>query len=53
MGRKGAGKRLSDVQRLEIIQSLDLSNPPSKRQLARQYEVDEKQSARFIYSVAQ
>ena len=48
MGQKGAGKRLSDVQRLEIIQSLDSSNPPSKRQLARQYEVDEK-TIRKIY----
>ena len=48
MGRKGSGKRLSDAQRLEIIQSLDSSNPPSKRQLARQYEVDDK-TIRKIY----
>ena len=42
MGRKGEGKRLSDAQRLEIIQSLDSTNALSKRQLARQYEVDDK-----------
>ena len=48
MGQKGSGKRLSDARRLEIIQSLDSSNPPSKRQLARQYEVDDK-TIRKIY----
>ena len=41
-------KRLNDVQRLEIIQSLGLLNPPSKRQLASQYDVNEK-TIRNVY----
>ena len=42
MDRKGAGKRLSDTQGLEIILCLDSMNALSKRQLVRQYEVDDK-----------
>ena len=52
MGPTGAGTRLSDAQRHEIIQSFDSSNSSSKRQLAGQYEVNDKTiSKRFVYSV--
>ena len=40
-GKQGAGKRLNDIQRLEIISKLQQSNPPSKRAIAREYNIGE------------
>ena len=34
-------KRLNESQRLEVISKLNQPNPPSKRSIARQYEVSE------------
>jgi hypothetical protein len=39
---KGSAKRLSEQQRLEIIVKLRKPNPPSKRSVAREYNVNEK-----------
>lgn len=39
---KGSSKRLSEQQRLEIISKLRKPNPPSKRSVAREYNVNEK-----------
>jgi len=40
--RKGEGSRLNDRQRLEIIALLEQPKPPSMRNMARQYGVDDK-----------
>ena len=40
-GKRGAGKRLNDSQRLEIISKLQRPNPPSKRAIAREYDIVE------------
>ena len=37
----GKAKRLNESQRLEVISKLSQTNPPSKRSIARQYEVSE------------
>ena len=42
VSKRGAGKRLSDSERLEIIKRLRPSKAPSKRELAREYGVSEK-----------
>jgi hypothetical protein len=39
---KSSAKRLNEQQRIEIISKLRKHNPPSKRSLAREYNVDEK-----------
>lgn len=39
--KRGAGPRLSDGQRLEIIHQLQRANGPSNRKLAAEYSVDE------------
>ena len=36
-----AAKRLNESQRIEIISKLSGSNPPSKRSIAKLYEVSE------------
>ena len=41
MSKKPNGKRLNDSQRCEIISKLSKTNPPSKRALAREYDVNE------------
>ena len=41
MSRKGQGKRLSESQRSDIIAKLSRSNPPSKRSVAREFDVTE------------
>jgi hypothetical protein len=41
MPTRGQGKRLSESQRLEIIRKLQKTNGPSKRSLAREYQVSE------------
>ena len=40
--RKGEGQRLNDRQRMDIINLLDRSKPPSMRSIAQQFGVDEK-----------
>ena len=35
-GKRGAGKCLNDIERLEIISKLQRSNPPSKQAIARE-----------------
>lgn len=42
MKRKGQGSRLSDSQRLEILNKKARYNPPSNRALGREYGVSEK-----------
>ena len=37
----GKVKRLNESERLEVISKLNQPNPPSKRSIARQYEVSE------------
>jgi hypothetical protein len=41
MSKKLIGKRLNESQRYEIISKLSKTNPPSKRALAREYDVSE------------
>ncbi len=41
MSKKLTGKRLNESQRCEIISKLSKTNPPSKRALAREYDVSE------------
>ena len=41
MSQKGRGKRLNECQRLEIIEKLSKPNPPSRRAIARTYEVSD------------
>ncbi|CAL8108706.1 unnamed protein product [Calicophoron daubneyi] len=41
MSPRGAGKRLSESQRLDIITKLQKTNAPSKRAIAREYDVSE------------
>jgi len=41
MLKKLTGKRLNESQRCEIISKLSKTNPPSKRTLAREYDVSE------------
>jgi hypothetical protein len=41
MSKKLTGKRLNESQRCEIISKLSKTNPPSKRVLAREYDVSE------------
>ncbi|MFN9982668.1 MAG: hypothetical protein ACK53Y_22255, partial [bacterium] len=48
-GNKKGAKRLTEQNRLEIITKLSRPNPPSKRSLAREYNVDEK-AVRQIWS---
>ena len=48
-GNKKGAKRLTEQDRLEIITKLSRPNPPSKRYLAREYNVDEK-AVRQIWS---
>mmetsp|Transcript_22281 Transcript_22281/g.32563 ORF Transcript_22281/g.32563 Transcript_22281/m.32563 type:complete len:148 (-) Transcript_22281:422-865(-) len=44
---KGRGRRLTDEQRLQIIQKLESRNAPSMRSIAREYGVNEK-SIRYL-----
>ena len=39
---KSSSKRLNEQERLGIISKLSKPNPPSKRSLAREYNVNEK-----------
>jgi hypothetical protein len=41
MSKKLTGKCLNESQRCEIISKLNKTNPPSKRALAREYDVSE------------
>jgi hypothetical protein len=41
MSKKLTGKRLNESHRCEIISKLNKTNPPSKRALAREYNVSE------------
>jgi len=41
MSKKLTGKRLNESQRCEIILKLSKTNPPSKRALMREYDVNE------------
>jgi hypothetical protein len=41
MSKKLTGNRLNESQRCEIISKLNKTNPPSKRALAREYDVSE------------
>jgi len=41
MSKKLTGKRLNESQHCEIISKLSKTNPPSKRALAREYDVNE------------
>ncbi|KAL4145982.1 hypothetical protein PRNP1_011855 [Phytophthora ramorum] len=50
---RGVGPRLNDLQRLEIIRKHQSAEPPlSLRQLARDYEVDEKTIRRVVAASA-
>ena len=40
-GKRGAGKCLNDIERLEIISKLQQSNPLSKRAMVRKYNIGE------------
>jgi hypothetical protein len=39
---KGAGQRLSEAKRMQIIEMLESPNPPKIRKLARDFGFDEK-----------
>lgn len=52
--KRGAGPRLNDLQRLEIIRRKQTASPPvSLRQLAREFKVDEKTIRRVVASSAE